>query len=115
MLAPNTFSGAGLDRAGERRTDGAWLAERLADAGSRAVVVGPDGVLVAEHAGDDPRPARLPLEHVEGELILLGLEDGHAIFAAHATTAEHPPGTRVLGLRDAGALLRQDDGGLTAY
>jgi hypothetical protein len=42
----NTFAGARIDRAGERRTDADWLSERLADPSSRALVVTPEGVYV---------------------------------------------------------------------
>jgi NAD+ diphosphatase len=75
------------------------------------VVVGPEGVLVSD--APHPRPARLALSDVGGDLVLLGLENGHALFAAPAGTA--PAETRTIGLREAGTLLRQDDGGLVAY
>ena len=104
-----TFAGAGLDRAGERRTDAAWVAERLADPASRAVVVR-KGEIVA----DGSRLLRVPLADLEGasEPVLLGLQDGAALFAIEAGEA---PGGRAVGLREAGALLDQDEGGLAAY
>jgi NAD+ diphosphatase len=111
---PNTFAGARLDRAGERRTDDAWLAERAGDPASRAVVVTEEGALVADTPGDGTQPVRLPLTQVEGELVLLGLEGDTALFAAHRAT-QAPPDARTIGLREAGALLEQHDGGLIAY
>ena len=51
-----TFAGGTLDRAGARRADPAWVAERLAEPSARAVVGGVPGVLVA---GDEP--ALVPL------------------------------------------------------
>src|SRR4051794_35353146 len=99
-----TFAGATLDRAAERRTDAAWVAERLADAESRAVVVIPGGALLE---GD--RLARVPLDGLDGEPLLLGLEDGHALFAVDTAS----PGA--VGLRDAAARLSQSEGGLAAY
>ena len=41
-----TFSGMKLDRAGTERLDPAWVAERLGDPASRALVASADGVLV---------------------------------------------------------------------
>ncbi len=70
-----TFAGGTLDRAGSRRADPAWVAERLAAPTARAVVGGVPGVLVT---GDEPAlvPLGPLLEHAGVEPILLGLEDG---------------------------------------
>jgi NAD+ diphosphatase len=104
----NTFSGSPVDRAGTRRSDGAWVAERLGDPGSRAVLITDGGVVVE---GD--RLARVPLDG--GEPILLGLEDdGSALFAVDLGGGDAPPGTSAVGLRDAAALLSQSEGGLVA-
>ena len=78
MTPPNTFTGAALDRAGDRRGDDAWVAAQLADPAARAVVVGRDGVHVAGRAGSrSSRSAgrrRQPL--------LLGLDADGPVFAA---------------------------------
>src|SRR4051794_33922799 len=113
--ASNTFSGSPLDRAGERRTDERWVAELLSDPASRAVAVTSDGVLVS--GGDEPRLARLPLAAFgASERLLLGIEPGgSALFAVDATDLAAPPdGATAVGLRDAGALLSQGDGGVIA-
>ena len=104
-----TFAGAGLDRAGERRADAAWVGERLADPASQAVVVRDgavvaDGARLARFALGELRPASAP--------VLLGLEGRAALFAVEA---EDVPRGRSVGLREAGALLEQDEGGLAAY
>jgi len=120
---PNTFAGAGLDRAGEHRRDDGWVAARRADAAARAVIVGPEGIRL----DGDGRLARLPL----GDLVhsaaagpaaagaisanapvLLGLEAGGPLFAVDAETA---PDSELTGLRDAAARLPQAEGGLAAY
>jgi NAD+ diphosphatase len=102
VASPNTFAGVPLDRAGARRTDERWLAERLADPSSRAIVVGPDGPYIV---GD--RPAFEPLR--DGEAVLLGTDsDGTALFAQAADSG----GT---GLREAAARLSDPDAGLVAY
>jgi NAD+ diphosphatase len=102
-----TFSGAALDRAAERRTDEAWLAERLADPASRAVAVTEGGVIV-----DGERLARFGVGELDGEPLLLGVQDGTALFAVAVVGA---PGGRAVGLREAAAVLAQDEGGLAAY
>src|SRR4051812_30339064 len=101
MVEPNTFAGAALDRAAERRRDDRWLAERVADPASGAVVVGQDRVYVA---GEPPRPA---LVAPSAEAVLLGVADGRALFAiddSHLDGGAPPPGARAIGLREAGAL-----------
>lgn len=119
MGAPNTFSGSELDRAGARRADTDWVSSALADPRSRAVVVTSDGVLVTWTGDGEPRLARVPLAEVDAasERLLLGVDgDGIATFAVDGTVAGAPPaGATPLGLRDAGALLSQGDGGLIAH
>jgi NAD+ diphosphatase len=105
--APNTFAGAGLDRAGEHRRDAGWVAARRADPAARAVVVGSEGVAL----DGEGRLARLPLP-TGADPVLLGIQDGAPLFAVDAA---HAPDTRLTGLRDAGARLEQAEGGLAAY
>src|SRR3954468_13426566 len=82
------------------------MAARLTDPSSRAVVLTRDGVLF-----DGDRVARLPLDEVPtDEPVFLGLEGGAALFAIEADRADG-----VMGLREAGALLSQAEGGLVAY
>jgi NAD+ diphosphatase len=130
VAGPNTFAGGALDRVGHRRTDAAWLAERLADPSSRAVAAGRDGVLVHED-GDRVTPAELPVSALAGAadprpaaligLVLLGADARGAAFGADldaigvARAVELAPGARVLGLRDAAPRLAQADGGLLAH
>jgi len=107
---PNTFTGAALDRAGDRRTDPGWVAEQRAHPRARAVVVGPEGIHVT--GGEDPRLGLVPLADAgEGEALLLGLDASGPVFALDAASAAVP----LLGLRDAAAALPQADGGLAAY
>jgi NAD+ diphosphatase len=115
MDAANTFSGSPLDRAGARRIDASWVAGLLRDPASRAVAVTADGVFVDD--GDEARLARLPLASLEetAERFLLGIEPGGAaLFAVDANELAPPPGVRAVGLRDAGALLSQGEGGVIA-
>ena len=129
-----TFAGAGIDRAGERRSDTAWVAERRADPQSRAIVITKDGPAVtgagdfasgaatwseATGGGAYARLARLPLTDVAvaggaREAVLLGLEpDGRALFAVGLPAA--PDGTQPVNLRDAATLLPQHEAGLASY
>jgi NAD+ diphosphatase len=100
----NTFAGAALDRAGERRTDATWVAECRSDPAARTVVAGDGGVLL-----DGDRVARVPLAGHE-PVVLLGIEDGAPLFASEADRLP-----QLTGLREAAALLPQAEGGLAAY
>ena len=103
MAVTNTFAGAAIDRASHRRTDERWIAERLADPGSRAVVVGPEGPWLE---GD--RPALVPVPGGR-EAIFLGVDaGGAALFAVSADEGG-------VGLRDAAGRLSGADAGLVAY
>lgn len=98
------------DRVGPRRTDAAWLADRRADPGARAVVANRDGVLMA---GDTPAFVALDALGDAPELILLGVDGaGSAIFAADADgpfeAGELTP------LRNAAPRLSAADGSLLA-
>ena len=116
MTAVNTFAGGRLDRMTARRTDADWLAERRAEPASRAVVATSDGVLVA----GDATPALVGLDALpdDAELVLLGVDEHSAVFAAdpgaERAAALRPDG-RLRGLRDVAAEASQADAGLLAY
>ncbi len=118
-----TFSGMVLDRASALRGDPAWIKQRLEDPASRAVAAGRDGVVV--DAAASPCLLRRPLDRdsitSSPEPILLGLEDGAAVFALDldslqgASRAGWQDGGRVVDLREAGSLLPHAEAGLAAY
>jgi NAD+ diphosphatase len=111
-VAVNTFAGGTLDRAGEHRADPDWIRARLEDPAARAVVVGREGVLVT----DGERPAAALVSPVLDETpTLLGLKGGQPIFATGLDEIEHPPGTRIAGLRETSAALPAEDAALLAY
>lgn len=115
----NTFAGARIDRAGERRTDAGWLSDRLADRSSRALVVTPEGVYV-DASVDPPRPFAAPLAALDPvllkEAVLLGVDDAGALFAVAADAgATGLDGAVPMELREAGGVMAQEDGGLAAY
>jgi NAD+ diphosphatase len=109
----NTFAGARLDRAGMRRNDARWLAERLADESSRALLVAQDGVYVDASS----RPALVPVSALPPleEPVLLGLDSEGAVFAVSADGIDPPDAAKLMGLREVGALLSPEDAGLLAY
>jgi NAD+ diphosphatase len=110
VTPPNTFTGATLDRAGERRRDAGWVAAQRADPSARAVVAGRDGVHVT--GGDAPRLALVPLaEAGDEEPLLLGVGERGPVFAAEGDASR----LSLLSLREAAASLPQADGGLAAY
>jgi NAD+ diphosphatase len=114
-----------LDRAPTARADPAWVAERLRDPESRAVFASRDGVLIVER--DEPALLRRPLAHLTAagaaiaDPILLGLENGRALFAVDLEALPRASGEalsrsgRVVALRDAGVTLPRPEGGLAAY
>ena len=116
MTPPNTFAGEALDRAGPRRTDARWLAERLVDPASRAVLAGEDGVLV-ERANGRAAPVLAQLAPLRaGEPVLLGVDARGAVFAVDLDDIRGPrPAGDVAGLRDVVPDLSQSEGGLLAH
>ena len=109
---PNTFEGARLDRVTSRRRDADWVAERLADPDSRAVVLADAAVLV-----EDDRLALVELPgllEAGAEPLLLGVQDGRALFAVDAESLDTEP-AGLVSVRDIAPRLAQDDGGLIAY
>jgi NAD+ diphosphatase len=120
MPAANTFAGAALDRAVARRTDEAWLAEQLDSAAARALPVADEGPYVDCEASEC-RPALVPLTEIGPvrEAILLGVDAEGPLFAVYVDGAAPPAalsGARsAMSLRDSGARVSQEDGGLLAY
>ena len=139
MSAPPAFTGARLDRAGDaRRRDGAWLAGQYEHRAARAVLAGDEGVVM-----DGDRLARVPLAEAmmarAAEPILLGIDATGPLFVLDVDAPEpggdrpppliaaggargsgaRPPGPaagpRPVPLREAVAVLPQDEGGLVAY
>ena len=86
MASPNTFEGARLDRVTARRRDADWVAERLVDPASRAVVAAETAVLV-----DGERLALVELPELlahGAEPLLLGVQDERALFAVDAASLD---------------------------
>ncbi|HEY2320103.1 MAG TPA: NAD(+) diphosphatase [Solirubrobacteraceae bacterium] len=136
------FTGMVLDRASVERKDGDWVRRLAQDPASRAILAGHDGLVVGADPGDGAGPGqgdgdrgdggqgdaqvpslyRAPLPDQAGhEPILLGLEGQTPLFAADLDALEPQErdgivdGRRVLGLREAGALLAPAEAGLAAY
>ena len=127
--APNTFAGATLDRAGHLRADPERIAALRADPRARAVAVVRDGALVEGDVGscgadawDRPhrrragRAAAAARDRAE-QAPFLGLDrDGAPLFALDVLPGgAPPPGTELLNLRAAAAILPGDDAGLLGY
>jgi NAD+ diphosphatase len=114
-----------LDRAAAERLDPLWVTGRLEDPASRVVVANADGVLVTSD-----RPVsllRVPVQARADRLadaawpVMLGLEDGVALFAvdldgltpeARRRISERG---RIAMLREAGRTLEPQEAGLAAY
>ena len=123
---PIPYTGCSLDRAAPWRSDPAWVAARLLDRQTRFVPVWNNRNLVTD--ADRPRPrflmgeqASLALELAD-EVVLLGLEDGAALFAIDLSPLEEQEAHQAVGgegrfrdLREVGPNMRQGDGALMAY
>ncbi len=119
------YTGVALDRAGMARRDDAWIAERLADPGSRIVPVWRDRNLV----GGGEAPAAVLLAAAEAgvllaeavEVAILGLADATAYFAADLSALDEAAAGRLADggefrdLRSVGALMTGPEAALLAY
>jgi NAD+ diphosphatase len=115
------FTGMALDRASSERKDADWIRARLEDPASRAVAAGHEGVLVRDGDRATPALARDAVRAGTGEPILLGLDADAALFAvdldglAPGDHSQAIDGSRVMSLREAGALMAPAEAGLAAY
>jgi NAD+ diphosphatase len=121
----NTFAGNPLDRAAERRSDEPWLAARLADPGTRAIVVW-NGEVLVEGGDASARLARIPIDLActiapgEEPLAFLGLEGGQAVFAVDLEGAADPTAGPLAGfgafagLRELAVRLEGPEAGIAA-
>ncbi len=132
VAEPNTFAGASLDRATDRRRrDPDWLAAQRRHPAARALVAGNAGVQAGAGLLE-----LMPLAETDapvGEPVLLGLDEAGPLFAldedppppsaerprmigAGGRRSEPPPSVPGrLGLREAAVSLSQEEGGLAAY
>jgi NAD+ diphosphatase len=116
------YSGLGLDRAGDRRGDPAWVARLLEDPDTRVIPLHLDRCPVRED-----RPVVVPAGKAHRLLaaaedpILLGLDGGTAVFAADLSTLSEADALEMTGadaLRDLRVLvpsLEQSEAALLAY
>jgi NAD+ diphosphatase len=121
----NTFAGNPLDRASERRTDEAWLAGRMADPATTAIVLWKGDALVAGPE-DATRLVRLPMDQAQAiapgdePLLFLGLDGEAAVFAIDVEGEADPAAGPLAGtgafinLRDAAARLMGDEAAIAA-
>lgn len=121
----NPYASGRLDRAGERRRDEAWLAERLADAATRIVALWQGQPLTGGDQGA-PEPLFLAPHEVRALGVampaLLGVIGTETYFAADLSHLEAPAAHPLLegrgapsDLRVVGPLLAADDANLLAY
>ena len=125
----NFYSGAAIDRLGNRRGDADWLAKRLAAPTTRILPVWRDRNLVAADGADGAPAAGWlalevagPLIGADGVFVLLGEDDGVAYFAVDLSLVADPAQLPALAgrgkfvnLREVGAVLRRRDSALLAY
>jgi len=119
------FAGASLDRATGVREDPARVAGLLGSGAAVVLAAGGDGVLLDR--SERPALVRRPVAAGAADLvdpdepILLGLENGSALFATdldglgNAAREELLATGEMVSLRDAGAILGHAESGLAAY
>ncbi|HEV2561423.1 MAG TPA: NAD(+) diphosphatase [Rhizomicrobium sp.] len=92
------FSGNPLDRASEKRTDAEWLAAKRRDPSSfilpvwrlQPFLLGPDNARGKLEAGFLKPGLAERLAGADAPCVLLGLENGHALFALDISAARDP-------------------------
>ena len=119
----NYFTLRALDRAADKRDDGAWFAARLQDANHvRFVPVWREKNLFTE--GDNPRPVFLSPAEANASIataesiVLLGQDGDQTYFAIGLPAADAAPLTglgKFRNLRWAAAMLEEQDCALLAY
>jgi len=124
MKTPNFYTATALDRAGHRRREPDWIAERLLHPETRFVAVWRGQNLVTSANAPGPEPVWLAREAVlavESDPVLLGLKGEQAYFALDLSSHEQPlqaltvEGAEFTDLRRVGPLLARDEGALLAY
>lgn len=118
MENTNVFAGAFVDRIGERRKDGEWLANAAGSPDSRFVPVWGERCLVG---GDPPGAVLLErqqvAEFIDDELIFLGIFRGHPAFAV-TVSGDEPPFPDLGSFEDLrflGTVLPPDEANLAAH
>ncbi|HUB97007.1 MAG TPA: NAD(+) diphosphatase [Stellaceae bacterium] len=125
MIDANVYAGGGLDRAGPKRKDQAWVEQILARPETRFVATWKGQNLVRKDAEGAPRAAFLTgaeLAWDGTEPVLLGLDDGRAVFLVDLSQDAAPLAAATAGsaveftdLRRVGPLMNRADGALLAY
>jgi NAD+ diphosphatase len=106
MSSSITFAGGTLERAANRRSDDAWVAEARSNPDALAVVGGRRGVLLSPEGA----PALIALEGRDGVALLGVRDDGAPVWAAEARETDE-----LTDLRAAAPGLADADAGLLAY
>lgn len=135
MAEPNALTGAGIDRAADRRRrDAAWLVAQRTHVSARAVVLGDAGVRGSQTAIELVSLQELEIDWAapSREPVLLGFDAAGPIYAIDEDEPSHgerapligaggkrgeapPTAEGRVGLRAAAQLLPQQEGGLVSY
>jgi len=129
MRRYNALAEPAVDRRSERRSDGEWLARRLADPASRLTAVWRERSLVmnAHGGGRGPAPGLVPGVEAAGlidrleEIVFLGEAEGVGYFSVDISDRDDPlvgplrGAGRFVELRQVGALVSGRGGNLLAY
>ena len=122
MKTPNFYIASALDRVGHRRREPEWIAEQLSHPETRFVAVWRGQNLVVAGA-EGPAALLLPPEAValEGDPVLLGLQERRTYFALDLSHREQPleplrveAAAEFIDLRRVGPLLGRDEGAILA-
>ncbi|MGA7616652.1 MAG: NAD(+) diphosphatase [Thermoanaerobaculia bacterium] len=124
MKPPNVYSNQ-IDRAAHHRKDASWIASKLADPASQAIVLWNTSALVAPDASAIvalPLPEAVALSEPTSDVYFLGEREGTAWFAVDLSALQDPLADpalagrgEMLELRKAAAVISASELSLLAY
>ncbi|GIH28347.1 NTP pyrophosphohydrolase [Acrocarpospora phusangensis] len=115
LLGPLLLARSTIDRSAVLRQDAAWLERAWADDRTRVALVHNGDTLLRQDEGSAELVLFTPAEAPDGQRYLLGVDAGNIAYFAVRTELPETDGTKVAGLRQAGALLGDRDAGLLVY
>ncbi len=117
---PNTYTGNPLDRADRLRGDPDWVSARLVDPDSQFLPLWRGRSLVGADGAVRLQGGERALDHPDAPWVLLGLQDGRAVFAIDLSAVDEPSASLPVGtvfedLRRIGPELSANEASILAH